>query len=59
MRWSRTTLALLCCALPAAAGLQEQESQDSTGNTALIDLGTGTYQGFEGGLYPGGVNTPP
>lgn len=42
------------------AGLQTEEpSQNSTGNVALIDLGTGTYQGFEGGLYPGGVNTPP
>ena len=25
----------------------------------LIDLGTGTYLGFQGGLYPGGVNHPP
>jgi len=25
----------------------------------LIDLGTGTYQGFVGGLYPGGSNVPP
>jgi hypothetical protein len=24
-----------------------------------MDLGTGTYQGHGGGLYPGGVNTPP
>lgn len=26
---------------------------------ALTDLGTGTYLGFPGGLYPGGLNTPP
>lgn len=26
---------------------------------ALTDLGTGTYLGFEGGLYPNGQNTPP
>jgi len=26
---------------------------------ALPDLGTGTYLGFEGGLYPNGQNTPP
>jgi len=25
----------------------------------LNDLGVGTYQGFQGGLYPGGVNVPP
>lgn len=25
----------------------------------LNDLGAGTYLGFQGGLYPGGVNTPP
>ena len=24
----------------------------------ITDLGTGTYYGFTGGLYPGGVNTP-
>jgi Transmembrane protein 131-like N-terminal len=26
---------------------------------ALPDLGTGTYLGYEGGLYPNGSNTPP
>jgi hypothetical protein len=26
---------------------------------ALTDLGTGTYQGYEGGLYPGGSNVRP
>lgn len=25
----------------------------------LIDMGAGTYHGFEGGLYPGGINVPP
>jgi hypothetical protein len=25
----------------------------------LMDLGTGTYQGYEGGLYPNGTDTPP
>jgi hypothetical protein len=30
------------------------------GQTALTDLGTGQYLGrYQGGLYPGGVNTPP
>lgn len=27
--------------------------------TALTDLGTGTYQGYEGGLYPNGSNVRP
>jgi hypothetical protein len=31
----------------------------SVGLTPLSDLGQGTYKGFQGGLYPGGVNTPP
>ncbi len=31
----------------------------STGLIAIPDLGTGTYQGQQGGLYPGGTNTPP
>jgi hypothetical protein len=29
------------------------------GLVPLNDLGTGTYNGAEGGLYPGGVNVPP
>lgn len=31
----------------------------SVGLVPLKDLGTGTYEGFGGGLYPGAVNTPP
>jgi len=31
----------------------------STGHTALTDLGSGVFQGEQGGLYPGGSNTPP
>lgn len=34
-------------------------ARDSTGMVPLPDLGTGTYQGEEGGLYPGGENVPP
>jgi hypothetical protein len=40
-------------AVPAGAG------GPSTGHTPLSELGTGLYQGFQGGLYPGGTNTPP
>ncbi len=31
----------------------------TTGLVPLNDLGTGTHQGFQGGLYPGGQNVPP
>jgi hypothetical protein len=34
-------------------------SNTSTGLIPLIDLGTGSYQGFQGGLYPSGLNTRP
>ena len=33
--------------------------RDSTGLVPITDLGKGMYQGEQGGLYPGGVNTPP
>jgi len=32
---------------------------DSLGVVPLTELGTGLYKGEEGGLYPGGSNTPP
>ena len=31
----------------------------TTGKVPLTDLGTGSYQGFPGGLYPAGLNTMP
>ena len=34
-------------------------ARESTGMIPLPDLGKGMYQGEQGGLYPGGVNTPP
>jgi PKD repeat protein len=34
-------------------------SLETSGNIPLPDLGTGTYQGFQGGLYPNGANTRP
>lgn len=47
---------LVAPALPAAA---VDCSRTSVGLTALPDLGTGTYKGETGGLYPGGTNEPP
>lgn len=43
-------------ATPAAA---QNCSNTSVGLTPLNDLGPGQYQGFQGGLYPGGSNTRP
>ncbi|CAN5320123.1 hypothetical protein BH24ACT7_BH24ACT7_01980 [soil metagenome] len=40
----------------AQAGNDIDCSLTSTGNTPINDLGTGTYEGAEGGLYPGGSN---
>ncbi len=34
-------------------------SLTSLGLTNLMDLGTGEYKGFQGGLYPGGLNVRP
>src|SRR5260370_828220 len=48
---------------PRATRLQVErlERRDllSTTLIPLNELGTGTYQGYEGGLYPNGSNTPP
>lgn len=38
---------------------QLQCDNDTTGLIPLIDLGSGTYMGEQGGLYPGGSNTMP
>ncbi len=64
-----TVIVLLACAFaailtvagPGAVAISRAAQCDSTskGFVPLIDLGTGTYIGFEGGLYPGGGNVPP
>jgi hypothetical protein len=46
-------------AIRMAAYAKEHPPRESTGLAPLPDLGTGKYQGMEGGLYPGGRNTPP
>lgn len=51
---------LLALAALAAFPLTAQNcSRTSIGALPLSDLGTGKYQSYEGGLYTGGVNTPP
>lgn len=39
--------------------MKEHPPQPSLGLTPLTGLGSGTYKGEEGGLYPGGKNIPP
>ncbi|HLQ36935.1 MAG TPA: hypothetical protein VK348_03980 [Planctomycetota bacterium] len=53
---------LLACSLclGIASALRAQNcAGTSIGAVPLSDLGTGTYQGFEGGLYGSGLNVPP
>ncbi len=52
------------CLLAAGAGsgrhaLAADCSRTSVGLTPIVDLGMGTYQGFQGGLYPGGAAARP
>jgi hypothetical protein len=62
---SHTATALMT--LPVAAYVTGAKCSNIDWNVAgtsnpivpLTDLGTGTYLGFEGGLYPNGSNTPP
>ncbi len=46
-------------ALPSNSSSTELKQQDTSKLVPLTDLGTGEYQGFAGGLYPGGQNTRP
>lgn len=46
-----------CCALTVIQSASAGGS--STGLIPITELPPKTYQGFEGGLYPGGVNEPP
>jgi lysophospholipase L1-like esterase len=61
LRLPAVAFVLAACAL---AGAQWALSggdctRTSVGFTPLNDLGSGTYQGIEGGLYPGGSNARP
>jgi hypothetical protein len=53
-------LAFVLGLVAGATSLTAQNcANTSVGFVPLMDLGTGTYQGFEGGLYSGGANVPP
>ena len=54
-----STLAILCISAQMATA-QLNCANDSTGLIPITDLGTDFYEGtWQGGLYQGGVNTPP
>jgi hypothetical protein len=55
----RTTLLLLSCGLWGMVVGQANCVQTSVGFTPINDLGTGTYLGMMGGLYPNGSNARP
>ncbi len=59
MNAKRRAQAALLSLLLAAPTLAQTCQNTSVGFTPLNDLGAATYQGFQGGLYPGGLNTPP
>lgn len=46
-------------AVAGTAAYASDCSRTQSGRTPINDLGTGTYKGAQGGLYPGGVNTRP
>ena len=52
-------IAPLALALTAATAAAQVCTMTSVGQTPIDDLGTGTYAGFQGGLYPGGSNVRP
>ncbi|MFN2502213.1 MAG: carboxypeptidase-like regulatory domain-containing protein [Pyrinomonadaceae bacterium] len=57
------TVVLLCFSLPLSLSLWRASAADCTrtsmGLIPINDLGTGTYNGAQGGLYPGGNNLRP
>ena len=54
-----TILLVLAFPLYSHAQLTLNCGNDNSGLIPLTDLGTGFYEGIQGGLYPGGSNTRP
>jgi hypothetical protein len=52
-------LAMAVGCVLAAGAIAQNCGNTSVGFVPLNDLGTGTYQGFPGGLYGNGLNAPP
>jgi hypothetical protein len=57
---SRTVgLAVLLSSCSGKSGVAPDPDNEQAGRIPLNDLGSRTYLGFQGGLYPGGTNVPP
>ena len=52
-------LILILCTTSSSSGQIPACSVTTVGYTPINVLGTGTFRGFQGGLYPGGSNTRP
>lgn len=59
MRAPLSVFVALCLSLTAQSAAAQNCAQTSVGLTPLDQLGAASYQGFQGGLYPGGANTIP
>ncbi len=55
----RAPSVLLATLLAGTSAHAQNCAQTSVGFTPLNDLGTATYQGHQGGLYPAGLSVPP
>ena len=61
-RWLKAIVPIvILCALSGSgpAWARSNCSGTSVGLVPIDDLGAGTYQSFQGGLYPGGANARP
>jgi len=59
MRYGSLALAVVLLSATPVAAAAADCSRTATGLVPIPELGTGTYKGAQGGLYPGGTNTPP
>src|SRR5437870_2715489 len=50
---------IVVCLAAMGSAFASDCTRTSVGRTPLNDLGAGTYQGQQGGLYPGGSNLRP
>src|SRR6185436_17409979 len=58
-RCETRTAAAALLPVGGSPGIEVAALAQTTGIISLNDLGSGTYHGFPGGLYPGSSNAPP